>query len=578
MKAKKLTALLLCILTAFVLMAVSASAADEIGPCEHGENFWEWKHTPQTCTSAGESRRVCTYTDEAGNVCGKIIAIEEIPAHNFKVVYTGKTATCTEQGYEVIYCDWCSTLENRNTPIDPKNHSFDGKEEIIKEATCKETGEKTVQCSREGCNEKKNVIIPVDSTKHTPKADIEPEIIPPTCFVDGAEKYVCAVCDKVYSVPVPTHSDYKTNPDKYHIVETKEATCAQAPSVKYSCNECGTSFTVVTGEKDPDAHDYTDESLWTYTEGATCKEPGKIIKKCKNYTGHRIEVEYAPHVFEGFEIITEQPKCEKIDGETVFTPGKKSVKCIYCTATETQTVTDTHSFNDWVITGSCKEGGTAVRTCHCGDVREETSFKAGTHLNYTYDPDNIVYPTCLNDGYLLIACKEKNCGVTARVFLPELDSKGSHTPGEWVVAEKATCEKSGIRELHCDICDTVTEKVVIPQLSHSCLILKKGIDATCDTDGITDHLYCTECGTDFEQKVIPALGHKFVEQFTPDEGSVRICERCNKYEIISGGETVTCNCLCHNSNGLAKTIWKFITFFFKIFGMNQECKCGTVHY
>ncbi len=570
MKAKKLTALLLCILTAFVLLAFSASAADEIGPCEHGEENWEWKHINQTCTAKGEDRKVC-------NVCGKTVELEEIPAHNFKAVYTGKTATCTEQGYEVIYCDWCSTLENRNTPIDPTNHSFDGKEEIIKEATCKETGEKTVQCSREGCTEKKNVVIPVDSTKHTPKEGVEPEIIPPTCSIEGAEKYVCAVCDQVYSVPLPTHSDYKTNPDKYYIVETKEANCAQEASVKYSCYDCGVSFTVVTGEKNPDAHDYTDESLWTYTEGATCKDPGKIVKKCKHYTGHRIEVEYAPHVFEGFEIITEQPKCEKVNGKTVFTPGKKSVKCIYCTATETQTVSDIHSFNDWVITGSCKDGGTAVRTCTCGDVTEETAFKAGTHLNYTYNIDNIVYPDCLHDGYLLIYCKD--CKVTARVFLPELDSKGAHTPGEWVITEKETCDKSGVRELHCDICDTVMEKVVIPQLSHTCIILKQGIPATCETDGITDHLYCTGCGATFEQEVIHSYGHDFVEQFSPEEGSVRICDRCYKYEIIGdGGAPVTCNCLCHNSNGIAKTIWKFITFFFKLFGMNQECKCGTAHY
>ncbi len=564
MKAKKLFALAVCLMTAFLLFAFSASAA-EANHCEHGEEYYKWVTTPQTCNKEGKYERVCTE-------CNQVVYTEVIPAHNYTVIYTGSVATCTEKGFEAVFCNWCNKVENRETPVDPKNHSF-GEWTVTKEATCKDEGEKERKCSR--CGETEKASVPVDSSKHNEGTNKWEAVTPVTCSQEGVEKNLCTVCKQEFTRTVPIHSDYKVNTEKYAVVESQEANCAQPDTTKYQCRDCGISFTVA-GERDYDDHDFTDESLWYYTEGADCQHPGKVTKYCKNTRIHKIEEVYAPHAFEGAEVIIEEPKCNE-DGS--FTPGKKTVKCLYCDEVETVTVTDTHSFGEWSFTEegrTCKTGGTATRTCTCGEVTETKELKAGTHLNYTYDPANIVYPDCLHDGYMYIYCDD--CQVTARLFLEELDSKGTHTPGDWVVTEEATCEKSGVRELHCKMCDTVTEKETIKQLGHSCIILKEGTAADCENAGITDLLYCTLCKAVFNQEIIPASGHNFVEQNTPEEGAVRICDKCYKYEIVGGGQSVTCNCLCHNSNGIAKTVWKIITFFCKLFGMNQECKCGIAHY
>lgn len=568
MKAKKLVALLLCILTACVLMAFSASAED-VTRCDCGEEYYQWVTVPQTCTSKGTEKHMCTN-------CGEVFITYEIPAHNFVVIYTAKQATCVEEGYETVYCDWCKTIEeNRVIPVDTDNHSY-GEWTVTKEPTCKDEGEQERECTRPGCSHIEKAVIPTDSSKHD-AGDNKWELVKaPTCTEEGKEKSLCTVCNTVFTRPIAVHYDYATNTDKFYLVEKVEANCNVRASEKYFCRDCGLSF-VIEGERDYDKHDYTDEALWYYSADASCKHPGTLTKYCKNNRNHTVTETYAPHIFEGAEVITEAPGC---NANGTFTEGKKTVKCIYCDEVKTETVTDTHSFGEWSFTDdncSCKTGGTATRTCTCGAVTETKDFEAGTHLNYTYDAENIVYPDCEHDGFMYIYCAD--CQVTARVFLPELDSKGAHTPGEWVVTEEATCDKSGIKELYCDICDEVMEKQVLPQRVHSCVILRAGTAATCETAGITDYLYCTLCETPFEQEVIPALGHHFVDQFAPEEGSAKFCDRCNSYGIAGdNGETVTCKCLCHNSNGLAKTLWKFVIFFCKLFGFNQECKCGAVHF
>ncbi len=564
MKAKKLTALLICLMTAFVLFAFSASA-EEIVHCNCGEENYQWVKTDQTCTKDGKYERICT-------VCKKVFITEVIPAHNFKVIYTGKTATCTENGYDTVYCDWCNTIENRETE-DKNNHLF-GEWIVTKEPTCKDEGEKERKCTRTGCTYVEKGVVPADSSKHNEGDNGWETVTEVSCSQEGKEKSLCCICNEVFTRTVPVHSDYATNTEKYKEVEIKEANCTQAASVKYQCRDCGVSFTI-TGERDYNKHDYTDESLWYYSDGASCKNHGKVTKYCKNSRTHKIEEDYAPHIFEGVETVTKEPACKKENGETIFTDGEKTIKCIYCDEVKTETVSaGTHSFGDWVITGTCAEGGTATRTCTCGDETENITFEANTHLNYN---SYTVAPTCIYRGYKHAECKV--CHTQFYIFPEELAAKGEHTPGKWVVTEEATCTESGEKELHCDICDEVIDKAVVLQREHSCIILNNGYAATCKEAGITDLLYCVLCETTFEQEIIPALGHDFVEQFTPEEGAKRICDRCNEYEIIGdNGETVTCKCLCHNSNGLAKFIYKIIVVFSKLLNINQECNCGIAHY
>ncbi len=568
MKAKKLWALLLCLLTAFVLLAFSASA-EEVVYCEHGEENYRWLKTEQTCKQDGKYEQICDIC-YAENPDMKPFVTLVIPKHNFVEIYTGKTATCTEEGFVSYYCDWCNLLENRVTEIDPDNHLFN-EWTVTVEPNCMVEGTKVRECIRPGCDYVETGSVPVVESAHEPLNENWETVKASDCYEEGIEKNVCAICLKEYTRAIPTHNDYATNTVDYNIVETKEGNCSQLASVKYYCKQCGISF-VITGKADPDKHDYSDKSLWFYSVGASCKHKGKLTKHCKNAYHHTVVEEYAPHTFEGVETVIKAPSCKE-DG--TMESGTKTIKCIYCDEVKTETIpAGEHSFGDWVITqGNCASGGKAVRTCICQKKTEEIDFAPGTHLNY-----NLLHrelPTCLNPGTLYVECKAAGCGKRVYLFPDELKSKMAHTPAsDWVITEEATCDKSGVRERYCDVCDEVLKREVIEQKAHNCVILKKGTEATCTELGITDYLYCMECGITFEQELLPARGHNFVEQISPEDGAAKICDRCYQYEV---GDS-TCKCLCHNSNGIARAIWKVVVFFCKLFGFNELCKCGIAHF
>lgn len=48
-------------------------------------------------------------------------------------------------------------------------------------------------------------------------------------------------------------------------------------------------------------------------------------------------------------------------------------------------------------------------------------------------------------------------------------------------------------------------------------------------------------------------------------------------EIIAKFE-LTCNHICHKTNFFAKLLYKVLCFFWKLFGNNQYCECGAIHY
>ncbi len=61
------------------------------------------------------------------------------------------------------------------------------------------------------------------------------------------------------------------------------------------------------------------------------------------------------------------------------------------------------------------------------------------------------------------------------------------------------------------------------------------------------------------------------------------CDFCGETDtVIDEGSKLesdndNCSCSCHKS-GIMGFIWKILTFFYKIFGMNKTCICGVAHY
>ncbi len=567
MKAKKLTALLVCLLTAFVFFAVSASA-EEIGPCEHDVSYWKWSTKEQTCTADGENRRVCTYEG-----CNRTVELRIIPAHNYETIFTNEEPTCISEGSVTNFCSWCNTFQTVSVPKDPDSHRY-GEWEIITEATCSAEGLKKRTCLRDGCeNPVDTEVILADDSLHSEDESGWTTVTEATCQVEGLEKANCKVCKAEMTRKIPVHFDCAVNTTDYKLVRKIEAKCNVVGYSQYQCLKCYNIMTVDRGI-DPKNHDFSDESLWEYPDDVTCQSTdAKIIKHCRNQRGHIYEESYIPdHDFSG-EVTVNEPYCEKTDGGSVLHEGQKTTKCLYCDETETEVIPGSHSFVNWIdIHGTCEYGGVASRICACGEKSEvNVPFEAGTHLNYNVLRER--ESTCEYKGWTEIHCDV--CSQTLKIYRSAL----GHKPSGWQITDPATCQKSGVMEILCLNCNGSLDSAVIAQKSHANIVVEDGIAPTCKEAGLTDYFYCNMCYTGFAAELIPALGHNYVEQYTPAEGAVRICDRCYEYEIIDdAGNEVSCKCLCHNSSGLAKTIWKVVTFFCKLLGFNQMCKCGIAHF
>lgn len=102
-----------------------------------GHDFGEWTVTiPATCTEKGVDTRYCSRCD--------VFETREVNAIGHDLVHhDGKTATCTENGWEAY--DTCSSCDYTNyKEISAKGHSYTA---IVTEPTCTEQGYTTYTCA-----------------------------------------------------------------------------------------------------------------------------------------------------------------------------------------------------------------------------------------------------------------------------------------------------------------------------------------------------------------------------------------------------------------------------------------------
>ena len=151
-----------------------------------------------------------------------------------------------------------------------------------------------------------------------------------------------------------------------------------------------------------------------------------------------------------------------------------------------------------------------------------------------------------------------------------------HVWGAVVVTKEPTCSKIGRGYKICELCKTKTDADAsidkeVQMVDHDLTKLVHGYEATCTTAGRKDYYECFKCG--YSQNadnsyMIPAKGHK-------DTNADGKCDTCSK---DLGSPSSKCGCMCHKESGFSKFIYKILRFFWKLFGMNKSCSCGTVHY
>lgn len=455
----------------------------------------DWKTTKEsTEDEEGIQERVCT-------VCNKkeirsLPKSEHVHVNGEPVKEHIKESTCTESGSyeEVVYCKKCKEELSRTTvTTSPLGHKY-GDWQVVKEATCKEDGERQRVCEHDKSHVLKEII--KKTNNHTwgewvvTKEATEDE--------EGVQERTCSVCKEkeTKAIPKKEHVHVKADPVKEN---EKAATCTEQGSydmVVY-CSKCKEELSRTTVPTDPIGHDWGE---WQTVKEPTETENGTRERVCKHDKTHK-QTETIPklqHKHKGTKVEAVPATCTQ-DGTV------EHYKCgcgqLFSDEACTKQIEDIripatgHKWSEWEVTkeATCGEEGEKQRVCE----NDKTHTEKAT-----------------------------------------IKKKVEHTWGEWKVTKEPTETEEGIKERVCSVCGAKdTESVPVKEHEHTAGEPTKKVikEATCTENGSYEEVVkCSSCGEEMSHKIVESepLGHKWGDWTTTKEAMCkeegekqRVCER-----------------------------------------------------
>ena len=510
---------------------------------ENAHVYSDWIISKEGSCTAGERFKYCKYHND-------VRITQEIPAtgeHNYGDWEIEVEPDCTKTGIKSKTCADCG---DKITEELPTFHVY-ATWETIEEASCAEghakNGVRLAKCNN--CNFEKYFTVPgihnFGSWLVKIKADCASGNV-------GLKERKCYTCGKVESM------EYTVEHEFTNWVVTDKPACAvdgntgRTGTYTRWCMNCKAEETKII----PVTHEFVDWEIITYP---VCYSDGSLSsgeKKgyCKFCDATTIEKIEAEHVF-GEWTVTKESNCATSES------GTRESKCLVCGYTKSESFNASHSYGDWYADGgfTCQANGSAVLTRKCKDCGSTDVKSVGT--NHPNLKTTTITASCATSGYTSDFCPD--CGYN-RVY-DIIPATGHQLAEKWKDMVPATCSEAGSRYKECANCDYL-EFEYIEKAGHVLIELEAGVLPTCTAEGKTPRSYCAECKQVFESTVIPATGHQF------EEGS-EICKICKVY---FGSDN--CTCSCHSTSGMEMIIFKIINKLYQMFGINQQCKCGVLHY
>ena len=566
-----------------------------------------------TCTENGSKSRHCSR-------CSATTEVTEITArmHNLADVDEAKAATCTEDGLMNQKCTNAATDEyeactyTTTRVISAKGHSY-GSLIAKVPATCKSEGSiahyTCSVCAKnfdESKNEVSSLVIGIDASAHTKLVKTEAKA--ETCEEAGNIDYwTCEGCNKIYGDEEATTQisiDDTVIATKNHNMQKTadkiEPTCeVPGKEAVYTCaNGCGKT----TGGEEIAALGHSYSSVVT---APTCTEKGYTTHTCAacNDSYKDSYIDATGHKWDDGVLTRPYMTVTRNTSDGIWNDGYYTYTCTVCGETKTEEVKRAdYSAYDIVVEElnklldsdslsdddkdnirnalSAEGNGIADNLIYSEQSIVDTAVSELQEVLGKYDTSCkhlscesvVVDPTCHSIGYTIYTCKD--CGYAYRVDGAPADYN-LHVWGRWYESTSSSCREVRTRTRSClnegcYVSETETLKdadrkdVYGPHI----LFVMSGQAASCTVPGYTDYTRCTVCGLITESEVIPATGHV-------DNDNNGNCDVC--HTLTKPGES-KCGCLCHNDSFFGELLFRFVNFFWKLFGMNQTCDCGVKHY
>lgn len=504
----------------------------ELEPENHVYTKWEISKQPGCLP--GERVKRCKYHYD-------VEIKEALPAtgeHKYGEWVTVEEATCSLTGIREKTCTVCNgTVDGgkitENTPV---KHDFASWKTVTK-MNCNEdflqNGEEIAYCDK--CAYSKTFVIPAAHSFSDWTVAVKAN-----CRNDqaGTMKRVCSGCGKTET------KEYYAEHDFTVWAVSDMPICGGDKLGKYArmCKICDK----VEEKIIPAEHEYEIVEVISYP---TSEKAGLRIEKCK-FCEKEVEADFAcEHIVKSWEV----SPAEAGSNHSEIRKGT----CVACGAEVTESV---HEYGPWEGFKCGEISGEITRSCTvCGE--SETKAMDSSHPNAV---SVSFVPACMSTGYTLVqSCPD--CGVENKVcdIVPAL---GHDFDDSWTTRVEPSCSSSGSRYKACSRCDYLQFEF-IDKAAHTLIQLEAGVDPTCLLSGKTPVTYCGVCRAHFPAEDIPALGHTYAE-------GGEVCLRCYAY----AGSALNCDCACHSTTGMENIFFKIIVKIYQMFGINQQCKCGELHY
>ena len=346
------------------------------------------------------------------------------------------------------------TLSGNGEYSTQTSHALD--ETVITEPTCTQTGVKHTVC---GCGFEEDVSVTAlghdysvwvsdgqgkhsrvcsrdDSHIETADcSDSEPEIIAPTCTLEGYNINTCDECLYSWTDNAVAAAGHTVGDD----VSITESDCSVLGKKTYTCTVCGEFIE----ESLPlGSHDY--EST---TVEPTCTGQGYTTYVCSvcgdSYTDSLVAAN--GHSYSEWNQ-TEEPTCEKA--------GVKERTCSVCDDVDTEEIPELGHTEESVVTSpTCSERGYTTYMCTvCGSERTADFVMATGHTNTVWT--ETVAPTCTAKG-----TESSKCDICSKVITRKTDSLG-HNFGDWYTEKEPTVLEEGISVRLCGSCNAREEESI----------------------------------------------------------------------------------------------------------------------
>ncbi len=346
-----------------------------------------------SCTETGT--RTFTCSD-----CGKTKTETEPTAAHTEEVIPAVDPTCTETGLKAgKKCSVCGTILTAQATVDALGHDWNAGT-VTTAPACTDTGVKTFTCKRSGCGAEKTEEIPANGhTEETIPA------VAATCTETGlTEGKRCTVCN---TVTVEQTTVAALGHDWNAGTVTKEPTCTETGSEKFTCKRCSEEKTEELPEKG-----HTEEAIPAVP--ATCTDTGlaegKRCTVCNTVTVEQATVAALGHDWNAGTVTT-APTCTD--------KGVKTVGCDRCGAEKTEEIPANGHTEETIaaVAATCTTTGlTEGKKCSvCGEVLLAQEEAAA--LGHRWDDGEIVIPPTENTpGTKKFTCTV--CGETKTEQIP----------------------------------------------------------------------------------------------------------------------------------------------------------------